>query len=230
MNKKVIILIGPPGSGKGTQANLLAEKFDFYHLEMSKTLEESFKNKKNKKIVRINGKNYSFKKEKQLWEQGKLCSPAFVIYLIKDRVKILFEEKKGIIFSGNPRTLEETQEILPFLEKLYGKLNVKIFVLGLTIKESVWRNSHRRICELMRHPMVYNNETKKLSLCPLDGSKLIVRTLDKPEIIKKRYQIYEQETLPLVSYAKNQKFKVININADQSIANVFDNILKKLKS
>ena len=228
-NKKIIIIIGPPGSGKGTQANLLAEKLDFYHFEMSKILEGLFKNKKINKAFSINGEKYSLKKEKQLWDTGKLCSTLFVIYLIKDRIKRLFEEKKGIIFSGNPRTLKEAEEILPFLEKLYEKKNILIFLLNLSEKQSVWRNSRRRICQLMRHSILHTNETKNLTACPFDGSKLIKKSLDEPEIIKKRYEIYRQQTLPLIDFAKNQKFKVLDIDGEQSIVEVFKNISSKIK-
>jgi adenylate kinase family enzyme len=71
---KVIILMGPPGSGKGTQAELLAERLNLFHLETSKILEEKFKEKTKGEIL-IEGKKYSFSKEKKLWEEGKLCSP-----------------------------------------------------------------------------------------------------------------------------------------------------------
>ena len=121
------------------------------------------------------------KYEKSLSEAQKEISE------LQEKIKALSKEKKGIVFAGSPRTLYEAEKILPLLEKLYGKANIKIFLLDLPLEQSIWRNSHRRICELMRHPILYNKETLKLTHCPLDGSKLIKRALDKPEVIKKRY-------------------------------------------
>lgn len=226
MKKQIIILIGPPGSGKGTQANLLADKFEFYHLDTSKLIERVFKEKESDNFIEINGQKYYFKNEKKIWKQGGLNSRPFVNFLIKEQIKKVLE--KGIILSGSPREAEEAEVLMPFLQELYKKNNIKIFLLDLKIEQSIWRNSHRRICELMRHPILYNDETKNLSLCPLDGSKLIKRKLDKPEIIKKRYQIYEEQTLPIVKYLKENNFQLHKIDGSQSVAEVFKNILKPL--
>lgn len=227
--KQVIVLIGPPGSGKGTQANLLAEKLDFYHLETSRLIEKAVTEKTRKKFIEVKGKKYYFQNEKKIWEEGKLNSRSFVDFLIKERVKDVAQTKKGIIFSGSPRETEEAEVLMPSLKKLYGKSNIKVFRLDLKLEQSIWRNSHRRICELMRHPMLYNKETIKLTNCPLDGSKLIKRALDKPSIIKKRFRVYEEQTFPLVDFLKKQDFKVHSIDGEQSVADVFSDILKFLK-
>ena len=87
--------------------------------------------------------------------------------------------------TGSPRTLYEGKRIIPLLKKLYGTKNIKIILIKVSAEESIFRNSHRRICELMRHPILYTKETIKLTRCPLDGSKLIRRKgLDDPETIK----------------------------------------------
>ena len=227
---KVIILMGPPGSGKGTQAILLAEKFDLYHLETSKLIERKIVEAKKGDFVEIESKKYFLEKEKKLWKRGILCSPPFVTYLIKEKIKELAKEKKGIVFSGSPRTLYEGEEIIPLLKKLYPSENIKIVLLKLEPEESIWRNSHRRICELMRHPVLYNKETTKLTLCPLDGSKLIKREgLDDPEIIKIRLKEYQERTFPLVDYFKKENLKVKEVDGSPPPAVVFKKILKILK-
>jgi len=225
---KVIILIGPPGSGKGTQAGLLADKFDLYHLETSKLIERAIQEEK-RQFVEVEGKRYYFEMEKKLWEKGKLCNLAFVMYLLKERIKNLAKDKKEIVLSASPRRLEEGKKIIPLLEKLYGKASIKIFLLDLSVKQSIWRNSHRKICELVRHPILYNKETINLANCPLDGSKLVKRFLDKPEIIKKRFEVYQEETLPLIDYFKKEKIEIFKINGEQSVSDVFSNILKHLE-
>ena len=225
----VIILLGPPGSGKGTQANLLAEYFNLYCLETSKIGEEKIKQAKKEDFIVIKGKKYYLQEERKKWEKGELWDPFFAAYLIKKEIENLARQKTGIVFQGSPRTVEEAKEIIPFLEKYYQKSNIKIFLLEQNVEESIWRNSHRRICQLLHHPILYHKETEKLTICPLDGSKLIKRKLDKPAIIKKRFLVYQKQTLPLIDYFKKQGFKVFKIDASQSVAEVFSDILKKLK-
>jgi adenylate kinase len=226
---KVIILMGPPGSGKGTQADLLAERLNLFHLETSKILEEKFR-EKTKASVSIEGKDYSFSKEKKLWEKGKLCSPPFVTYLIVKKIKELKKDGKNLILSGSPRTLYEAERVIPVLEKLYGRKNIRCFFLDISPEETIFRNSHRRICELMRHPILYLKENEKLKRCPLDGSRLIKRgKLDKPETIRVRLKEYKERTYPVIGYLKKRKIKVEKINGSPPPAIVFEEILKKLK-
>ena len=226
--KQVIILLGPPGSGKGTQANLLAEKLDFYHLETSKLIEKTLKQAKQDDFIEINGQKFYFQDEQKIWDRGDLNSRPFVNHLIKNKINGLVQTNKSIIFSGSPRDVEEAQEIMPILEKLYQKQNIKIFVLDLDVEQSIYRNSHRRICELMRHPILYNEQTKNLKICPLDGSKLIKRKLDKPEIIEKRYKVYKKQTLPVVKYLEKNDFKVLKINADQSVSTLHNRVMEHI--
>jgi adenylate kinase len=226
---KVIILMGPPGAGKGIQAELLAGKLDLYHLETSKILEEKFK-EKARGVVLIDGKKYSVAKEKELWEKGKLCSPEFVAYLTIEKIKELSKSVKGIVFSGSPRTLYEAEKIIPILEKIYRKKNIKVFLLEISPEETIFRNTHRRICELMRHPILYLKENEKLKRCPLDGSRLIKRgKLDKPETIRVRLKEYKERTFPVIEYFKKRKIEVDKINGSPPPAIVFKEILKKLK-
>lgn len=228
---KVIIVLGPPGSGKGTQAELLSEKLNLYYFETSKILEEKFNIPASKKeaVIEIEGKKYFFKKEKELWEKGILCSPPFVTFLVTEKIKRLFKEGRSLVLSGSPRTLYEGERLIPFLKKLYGKDNIKVILLEQDAKISIFRNSHRRICELMRHPILYTKETAKLKYCPLDGSKLIKRKgLDDPETIKVRLKEYKERTFPLVKLFEKQNLKIKRINGEQTPAKVFKNIIKKL--
>lgn len=227
---KVIILLGPPGSGKGTQAELLAEKFNLYYFETSKILEESFQKSKVNVYFEIEGKKYFLKDEKKLWETGVLCSPPFVTYLVKEKIKALFKERKNIILSGSPRTFYEGERIIPLLKKLYGAKNIKVVLLEITPQETIFRNTHRRICELMRHPILYSKENEKLKTCPLDGSKLIKRKgLDDPKSIKVRLEEYKERTFPLLRYFEKEELKIKKINGSPPPAAVFKNILKVLK-
>ena len=228
--KQVIILFGPPGAGKGTQAELLAEKFDLFHFETSGIIEKIIMNANEKDFIEEQGEKYYFKKEKQLWEEGKLWDPLFVIHFVKEKIKSLFDEEKGIVFSGSPRTVYEAEELGLLLKELYGEENIKVFFIEIDPEDTIFRNSHRRICELMRHSILYNEETKELTMCPLDGSKLIRREgLDDPESIKVRLKTYKERTYPILDVFKNEGIKVNKINGKQSVSNVYDDISKIIK-
>jgi len=229
MNKQVIIIVGPPGSGKGTQAELLAEKFDLYHWDTSKIIGKIIEEAKKGEFITIEGKKYYFEEEKKLRKEGKLWDPPFIVYSVKEKLKELAKEGKGIALVGSPRTLYEGEKITPLLKKLYGAKNIKVIVIKLSAKESIWRNSHRRECELIRHPILYTKETAKLTKCPFDGSKLVFRRDDTPEIIKVRLKEYKEKTFPLIELFKKQGLKVKKVNGEQTVADVFADILKALK-
>ncbi|MFH1451077.1 MAG: nucleoside monophosphate kinase [bacterium] len=228
-NQQVIILIGAPGAGKGTQAGLLSEKLNLYHFETSKILEAAFRNVSQRRFVSANGEKYDLLEEKKKWETGILCTPSLVSYLVKEKVVELHEDNKSIIFSGSPRTIDEGKTLIPFLKKLYGSKNIKVIFLEITAKETIWRNSRRRICELMRHPILYSKENEALRFCPLDGSKLLNRKgLDDPETIKIRIKEYQERTYPLVDLFNKQGLSLSRIDGKNSVAKVFADVLKAL--
>jgi adenylate kinase len=228
-DKLVIILLGPPGSGKGTQAELLAEKFDLCHVESSEIIEKHLANAKKGDYVIIKGKKYFLLEEKKLRESGRLTSFPLITFWMTSKIKELAKEGKGIVASGWPRSLYEIKEEMPIFERFYGKKNIKVILIKLSDKEVIRRNTHRKTCELMRHPILYSKETAKLTRCPFDGSKLLIRKDDNPEAIKLRLREYRKNTLPLVDYFKKQGLKVKKINGEQSVADVFKDILKALK-
>jgi len=226
----VVILMGSPGAGKGTQGTLLSERLNLYYFETSSILEQSFNSAKKTDYVVIKGKKYFFSKEKELWLGGALCDPPFVSYLVKEKIKELFKMGKNLLLSGSPRTIGEAAEIMPLIEKSYGKKNVKIILLDISAKDSIFRNSHRRICQLMRHPILYSEETKNLKRCPLDGSKLVSRKgLDNPETIKVRLKEYKERTLPLIDYLKKRHLSIKKINGRGTVSQVFERALRALK-
>ncbi|KKS91241.1 MAG: Adenylate kinase [Parcubacteria group bacterium GW2011_GWF2_43_11] len=226
----VVIILGQPGSGKGTQAELVADKFNLYSLETSKLIETKVMNAKEGEYAEVDGQKYYFSHEKELWTQGILCSPPFVSWLVKTKIEELAKEGRGVVMSGSPRTLIEGQNLIPLLKNLYGAENIRVILLELTAEQTIWRNSHRRICELMRHPILFSKETENLTKCPLDGSNLLRREgLDDPETIKVRLKEYAERTFPLVDFLKKQNLPVINVNGEQSVGDVYRDVLAALK-
>lgn len=221
--KQAIILLGAPGSGKGTQANLIADRFDLHHLETSKLLEKAFQQAKKDDFIEVNNKKYFLSDEEKTWEDGGLCSTPFVLTLVAEKAKQLVD--KGMVLSSSPRTIEEAEILMPVLKELY---DVKVFFLELSLEQSIWRNSHRRICQLGRHPILHNDQNNQLSNCPIDGSELIKRSLDDPKIIEKRFEVFKQLTFPLVEYFQKSDFPFHAINGEQSVAQVFLDITNKI--
>lgn len=230
-NCKIIILLGAPGSGKGTQAGLVSEKLNLYYIETSKIIEANVMKAGARDFVKIGGKKYSLLQEKTFWKTGKLCTPEVVSFWVKKKIEDLSKEGRGLVFAGSPRTLYEGKQIIPFLKKIYGSKNIRILLLEVSPDETLFRNSQRRICELLRHPILTNKETAGLTKCPLDGSKLIKRKgLDTVEVIKVRLKEYRERTYPLTDYFKEQGLRVKKINGEKPVANVFNDILNKLKA
>ena len=228
MQKQVIILFGPPGAGKGTQSELLSEKFSLYYFETSRILEETFKNKAGVSF-KIGGTEYSVAGEKKLWEEGKLCNPPFVAHLVQEKIKELFKKGESLILAGSPRTIYEAEKVMPLVENLYSKENIKVAVIEISPEQTIFRNSNRKICELMRHPILFNKETENLTVCPLDGSKLERRKgLDDPESIKVRLKEYKERTYPVIEYFEKTGIKVAKVKGEQSVADVYKDILKAI--
>lgn len=218
--KWVMVLIGPPGSGKGTQAELLAEKFGLVHFEISQVIEEKFKNADPEDEV--------IQREKKIWQSGDLMTPEVIVDWTLEKMRYLAGKGIGFAVSGNPRTMYEAEEEFPVLEEIYGKENVKPIHLNLSKEESIRRNSHRRICKANRHPIPDFPIFKDIKTCPKDGSELETRVLDTPETIGIRYEVYLRRTQPIISFLKERGYPVLEIEGENSIEEVFEDILKGL--
>jgi adenylate kinase len=230
MEKQVIILFGQPGAGKGTQAEILAEKTGYYHFESSKIIEACFANESQDKVFEIEGETFKVKDEKKRWEAGLLNSPPFVVFLMVKKINDLAREGKSIIFSGSPRTVYEAEREIPLFKELYGLENIRFVLLEITAETTIFRNSHRRICELIRHSILFTKETETLTLCPLDGSKLVKRKgLDDSETIIKRLEVFKAETYPVIKVIEKQGLHLNKVNGEQSVSDVHKDILEAIE-
>ncbi|OGN00331.1 MAG: hypothetical protein A3B91_00265 [Candidatus Yanofskybacteria bacterium RIFCSPHIGHO2_02_FULL_41_29] len=218
--KWVVILIGPPGSGKGTQAEMLAEKFGLFHLESSKVIEDKFKN------ADVSDKVIAH--EREAWKSGQLTNPELVRAWMLEEIRSLYRKGMGIVLSGSPRTMFEAEGEIPVFEELYGRDNVRPIHLNLSKEESVRRNSSRRICEANRHTIPSFPIFKDITVCPKDGSKLLKRELDTPETISIRYEVYLRQTQPIISFMEENGYKMVEIEGEQEIDKVNKDILKGL--
>lgn len=218
--QKAIIIYGPPGAGKGTQADLIAHHFGFIHFDTGKYLESLIYNPLHKN-------NSTIKRERRFFETGKLMTPSWVSDVVKRKAEGIAKAGLGIVFSGSPRTLYEVRDLMPKLEKLYGRRYIFFFVIKVTPATSIKRNSHRLICTVCGSPVLFLKETKKFntrSRCPFCGGRLFKRSLDKPEIIKHRIDEYNLRTKPIFAELKRRGYKVSVIPGKTLPFEVFENI------
>lgn len=206
MRKIVVVLYGPPGAGKGTQANLLAHELDLIHLDTGRFLEaiNYDPKRRNEAIV---------KRERKLFETGKLMTPSFVTREIMKEVRRLADADWGIILSGSPRTMYEAEKEYPEFEKLYGKKNIFIFVIEVPAAHSMKRNSARMVCSACGYLLLTAFYPKgKAKHCPVCGGPFYKRSLDNPRVIKVRLREYAERTLPILAFAKKHGYRVVRVD------------------
>lgn len=199
-----LIFLGPPGAGKGTQAEIISEEYDFLHVSTGEMLRNEIKN----------GTELG-KKAKKYVNNGELVPDNLVIEILQLRLKES-EKHHGIILDGFPRNLKqaeslEKKDILDVDHVLYFKLDKEIIIERL---------SHRLYCPDCKK--FYNlkfNPPKKDNICDKCGRKLVRREDDKLESIKKRLEIYNEKTYPLIDHYKKLN-KLIEIDASQTIEEI----------
>lgn len=221
--------MGPPGSGKGTQAEIISSKFGYYYLESSTIIDAKLANIKEGDFEELEGKKYFLTEQKKIREEGGIMDAELVTFWMMEKMKELAKEGKKLVIAGSPRTLYEAEKEAPLLKDLYGKENVITFLITLSDKEAIFRSAHRRICSLVRHPILYYEETKDLTVCPLDGSKLLKREDDNAETVKIRMDKYREKTLPAVEYFKKEGLEVKEVAGKQTPVELHNDILKLLE-
>jgi len=182
-----IVILGPQGSGKGTQAELLAQKFGLFHMESGQMLREMTKT--NKRIA-------------DMINNGVLVPDEEALGYIEDHLLVHNKSFDNIIFDGYPRTASQ-YTLLKNWAQGKGHPIIKVLVLSIPEEETIKRLSARRTCE--KCGRVYNlitNPPANEDICGECGGKLIQREDDKPETIQKRLAIYHERTMPVIEEAK----------------------------
>ena len=226
-----IIIFGPPGSGKGTQAQLLAEKFNLVHFDSGSYLRKILYDPKYKK-------NKAIQAERKLNEAGKINTPLWVLKIIVDKIKKIEKLNESVVFSGSPRSTFEAfgdkkyKGLMKILEEFYGKKNIRIFILNISERESIRRNSKRIICSICRTPLLSQMSDVKCQMfkdCPFCAGPLKSRFDDKKEIIVERLKEYQQRTFPIIKELKRKKYKIININGYQFPYKIHQKIIANIR-
>ena len=203
MNSMRIVMLGPPGSGKGTRAHLISEMYDIPIISTGDILRETAENN-----------NERGKKIRKILDRGKLVPSEIVNELVKEKLHEL-DTENGYILDGYPRNEEQFEALKKTLDERKEELNYVLYV-DIDDKILIERLSKRRTCP--ECGAVYHlkfNPPEEDLICDQCGTKLIQRRDDKPKVIKKRLEVYRKETQPLLEkYQEKGLVKKIPGNVD----------------
>jgi adenylate kinase len=183
-----LVLLGPPGSGKGTQGERLNEDLRLPYYATGDILRGA-----------VRDETELGKSAKEYMDRGDLVPDEVIVGVIAERIDSE-EARDGFILDGFPRTTPQAEALDAKLEEL-GRGVTAVLLIDVSDDEVVRRLGGRRTCEAEGH--VYHiefNPPKVEGVCDVDGSPLLVRDDDKPEVIRKRLATYHEKTEPLVTY------------------------------
>lgn len=210
-----LILLGPPGAGKGTQAESIVKKFNIPHISTGDIL------RKNVKEGTELGK-----KAKSYMDKGALVPNDLVIAIVEDRLKES-DCSKGFLLDGFPRTVNQAEK----LDDVLTKMNVALDkVININVKKEtlVERAAGRRVCKSCGATYhVKYKPTKVEGVCDLCGGEVYQRTDDAESTVSKRIEVYTEETQPLIKYYDDKEI-LVTINGEQDINDVFKDIVSAL--
>lgn len=206
-----ILLFGPPGVGKGTQAELLVKRYNLKHISTGDILRDEIKN--NSPLGN---------KVKKILEEGKLVSDDIMIEIIRETLKKV--DKRGFILDGFPRTVAQAIALNNLLNELGEKINFVIYI-DLNEHQIIERLENRyscSVCGKIVNKQIDNIQDLK---CPTCSGDLIKRDDDKLETILKRMNIYRESTEPVKEYYKKQNILFV-VDGSGTVTEVADKILK----
>lgn len=213
---KYLVLLGPPGVGKGTQAKIISERTGLAHISSGDLFRENLKNQT--KLGKL---------AQTFMSKGELVPDDVTIAMIRERLAQP-DCESGAILDGFPRTPSQADALDTMLEEFNGMVDAVPFITG---EEDVLveRLSNRWTCRANGH--IFNqqsNPSQENGVCDIDGSELYQRDDDKAETVKRRIQVYLEQTSPLISYYRTRG-KLIEIDGMQTIEQVTDALVSALK-
>jgi len=204
-----IVLLGPPGSGKGTQTERLCKELGFAHISTGDLLREAVRTQTPLGI-----------KAKKFMDAGDLVPDDLVFELVKLK---LDQCPKGFVLDGFPRTLEQAKALQKIC-RIDAAINLEV-----NEEDIVGRMINRRSCK--KCGAVYNlqsNAPKKAGVCDKCGGELYQRSDDTEETVRNRMKVYKERTLPLISFYGNRGV-LMNIDARGGIDDVYKKIAEKVR-
>lgn len=199
-----MVLVGPPGAGKGTQAELLSTKFGVPHLSTGDLLRGE-----------IQAGSALGKQAKEYVEGGRLVPDDLIIAMVRERIR----NQSGFILDGFPRSQAQARALDTMLQEAGRPLGL-VLVLDVPDETLVERLSGRRFCPTCNHTYhLTANPPKEDGICDLDGTPLQQRSDDREDTIRKRLNVFHDQTEPIIQYYEGT-LGVKRVDGRQSIAEV----------
>ena len=190
-----IVLLGGPGSGKGTVSGLLEKTQNIVHIATGDMFREEIKNETE-----------LGKKAQEYINQGKLVPDEITINMLKSKINE-FKDANGVVFDGFPRNRVQAEALEKMLEEMGQKVDIALY-LDMPDEDIIYRTVKRRICSNKDCGAIYNLEFKKPKqegICDICGSKLIQRKDDNEETITNRLNVYHEQSKDLIKYYEEKK-------------------------
>jgi adenylate kinase len=211
-----VILIGPPGAGKGTQARQIVERYGIPQISTGELLREH--------VARGTGLGLE---ARAIMERGDLVPDELMYGIVASRLREP-DSRRGFVLDGFPRTAAQAEWLDAFLQKeffdneLRGPSPVALVVIQLAVDytELLLRLTGRRLCPTDGRLYNIHFQPPRIDgLCDVDGTLLIIRDDDREEVVRERLSVYENQTRQVVEYYRQQG-RLATVNADQPIAQV----------
>lgn len=204
-----IILLGPPGAGKGTQSVMLANRYSLPHISTGDILRESVKS----------GQPLGLK-AKEYMDKGGLVPDEIVTGIVADRLSKP-DTKKGFLLDGFPRTIKQAEDLDKALFDIKSKIDMVLY-FATSVEMVIDRLTGRRVCKncgIIYH--IKNIPSKKPGVCDKCGGQLYQRADDNESTVRNRLKVYEDQTKPLIDYyAKKGILKTVD--GDMGVPELFD--------
>lgn len=205
-----ILLLGAPGSGKGSQAKIIEIKFGLKHISTGDILRESVKN----------GTSLG-KLAKEYMSKGELVPDELILDLIDERI-LKNDCANGVIFDGFPRTIKQAEGLDNLLVKNNKKL-VHVLSIDVPFDKIITRLTARMVCNVCGKDYNKISNPPKSNKCDVCNGDVVVRADDNEAVIQNRLDVYKKSTEPLIEYYNNKNI-LKRIDGDRDVDIVFENI------
>lgn len=206
-----LVLLGPPGAGKGTQAGVLSDRFKMLHVSTGNILREAVKSKTETGLA-----------AKSYMDKGELVPDQVVSSLIAERIS-KEDAKNGFILDGFPRNTSQGIELEKKLQDLNMQLDMALY-FNTSESTSIARLTGRRVCSscgLNFH--IKNMPSKVEGICDSCGGRLIQRDDDTIDTIKNRLKVYQEQTAPLLSFYRDRNL-LKEVSGDLDVNTLFEEL------